>query len=249
MKTRVYFSRLQLLRNAAHVAPLLEILQPKESGARIAVDHRLLWTVMPLGVRERATRARSNGGAESTFLWRADRKEGCYYLLGPKPEAEGGFFSIESKAFEPSFSRGDRLAFELRLNATVDRKVRTDAAGNPIRKRCDVAMDLLKSEEQRKGRSQFRRLEHRMVLAERAAEGWFAGRVEKFGIRLEKLLLEGYRAEKFPRNAGKSGVLGVFDLKGALTVTYPERFVERLVKGFGRGKAFGCGLMLVRRIT
>jgi CRISPR system Cascade subunit CasE len=40
----------------------------------------------------------------------------------------------------------------------------------------------------------------------------------------------------------------VLDLSGALTVTDPTLFLEKLSGGFGRAKAFGLGLMLIRRI-
>ena len=41
--------------------------------------------------------------------------------------------------------------------------------------------------------------------------------------------------------------LGVLDLSGTLSVTDPALFVAALAQGFGRAKAWGCGLMLIRR--
>lgn len=40
---------------------------------------------------------------------------------------------------------------------------------------------------------------------------------------------------------------GILDLRGSLTVTEPATFLAALARGFGRAKAFGCGLMLIRR--
>ncbi|WP_243641924.1 type I-E CRISPR-associated protein Cas6/Cse3/CasE [Rhodovulum steppense] len=40
---------------------------------------------------------------------------------------------------------------------------------------------------------------------------------------------------------------GILDLEGRIEVTDPEALLARLARGFGRAKAFGCGLMLIRR--
>jgi CRISPR system Cascade subunit CasE len=43
-------------------------------------------------------------------------------------------------------------------------------------------------------------------------------------------------------------VFGVLDISGVLEVHDPDRFLLRLAQGFGRARAFGCGLMLIRRV-
>ena len=241
MSAPLHLSRLTLRRDAVDITPLIQVLQPSKSSDRLAVDHRLIWTVIPPDVRTKVEQSRAAGTPKSAFLWRADRQRGRYYLLGPKPLADSCFFTIETKPFEPTLSPGDRLAFDLRLNATVDRKVGVDGRGKSIRQRCDVAMDLLKVE------AKLDRAESRMQLAEKAAQDWLVARAEGCGFHLDKLRLEGYRPERFARQGGKFGTLGVFDLKGALTITEPNLFLARLRQGLGRGKAFGCGLMLIRR--
>ena len=243
MSEPLHFSRLTLRRDAADIAPLLQVLQPSKSSDRLAVDHRLIWTVIPPDVRTDVEQSRTAGTPRSAFLWRADRQRGRYYLLGPKPLEDSRFFTIETKPFEPALSPEDRLAFDLRFNATVDRKVGEDSQGKAIRQRCDVAMDLLKEE------AKPDRAGSRMQLAEKAAYDWLRTRAAEHGFRLDKLRLEGYRAERFVRKGGKFGTLGIFDLKGTLTITEPNSFLARLRQGFGRGKAFGCGLMFIRRIA
>jgi CRISPR system Cascade subunit CasE len=59
----------------------------------------------------------------------------------------------------------------------------------------------------------------------------------------------GYRVMRLERGRGKARdiELGVLDLEGTLEVCDPQAFVAALGHGFGRGKAFGCGLMLIRR--
>lgn len=243
MSEPLHFSRLTLRRDAADIAPLLQVLQPSKSSDRLAVDHRLIWTVIPPDVRTEVEQSRTAGTPKSAFLWRADRQRGRYYLLGPKPLEDSPFFTIETKPFVPVLSLGNKLAFDLRLNATVDRKVGEDGRGKAVRQRCDVAMDLLKEE------AKPDRAGSRMQLAEKAAYDWLTTRAAEHGFHLDKLTLEGYRAERFARRGGRFGTLGIFDLKGALTITEPNSFLARLRQGFGRGKAFGCGLMLIKRIA
>ena len=50
------------------------------------------------------------------------------------------------------------------------------------------------------------------------------------------------------RDAGANALrLSVIEFDGLLTVREPDAFLVKLARGFGRGKAFGLGLMLVRR--
>ena len=42
MSEPLHFSRLTLRRDAADIAPLLQVLQPSKSSDRLAVDHRLI---------------------------------------------------------------------------------------------------------------------------------------------------------------------------------------------------------------
>jgi CRISPR system Cascade subunit CasE len=37
------------------------------------------------------------------------------------------------------------------------------------------------------------------------------------------------------------------DISGVIEVREPDRFLSALARGFGRARAHGCGLMLIRR--
>ncbi|MEL6317710.1 MAG: type I-E CRISPR-associated protein Cas6/Cse3/CasE, partial [Pseudomonadota bacterium] len=152
------------------------------------------------------------------------------------PPAETAIFATQSKPFQPALSVGDRLAFALRVNATVARK---DGAGRG--RRHDVAMDALKDVASG-GRAALRQ-----ERAESAARDWLETRAEVSGFRLTALRLHSYRAARLPRRGGAKASFGVFDLEGLLEIADPPAFLERLRQGFGRAKAFGCGLMLIRR--
>jgi CRISPR system Cascade subunit CasE len=233
-----YFSRLTLKRNAASLAPLIGALVPEDAGEAMAIMHRLMWTVMP-----EAARAHQSDG-ESRFLWRAADRDKVY-LLGPRPVDESPFFRIETKPYRPDFDIGHRLVFDLRVNATANRKVGIDPEGRAKRQRVDVAIDRLHAEEARGATTA--RAVRRDVAAKSAAEDWLTSRQEHDGYRLEKLNLVGYHVETLPRRRRRPACIGVFELEGLLVVQDPAAFLQRVLSGFGRAKAFGCGLMLLRR--
>lgn len=240
-----HLSKLTLRRDAASVAPLIEVLNPAAPGARLNVDHKLLWTAMPEHIR--LGRAGPDAEPRSAFLWRRDSDEGRFYLLGPRPAADTPFFDVETTPFAPVLAAGDRLAFDLRANATVDRKIGVDGAGKAVRQRVDVAMDLMTQEKAAAGGGRGWYAPRRQALAEAAAEAWLHRQGIANGFRLEALHLDAYRTQMVPRGARSKARFGVLDLRGVLTVTEPQAFLRRLLAGFGRAKAFGCGLMLIRR--
>jgi CRISPR system Cascade subunit CasE len=56
----------------------------------------------------------------------------------------------------------------------------------------------------------------------------------------------GYRTWR--QRGGKGIALSTLDFEGGLAVTDPERLRVVLLAGIGPAKAFGCGLLLVRRM-
>ncbi len=61
-----------------------------------------------------------------------------------------------------------------------------------------------------------------------------------------KFQAEGYRWHAMP-NKGRNAGFSTVDFEGELRVTEPILFKELLFKGVGPAKAFGCGLMMIRR--
>lgn len=90
---------------------------------------------------------------------------------------------------------------------------------------------------------------------DKALGNWLSTKGNKRGFRLVrrkkdgylKLQAESYRWHALPqkrRNAGFSTV----DFDGKLEISDPKKFLATLFNGIGPAKAFGCGLMLVRRV-
>jgi CRISPR system Cascade subunit CasE len=181
------------------------------------------------------------GAGLDTFAYRLERKDGLRVFEVDHPATQD---RIETKPYAPDFRAGDRLAFDLRVNATVARKGNVDAKGRS--RRSDVAMDRMRAEEAA-GSDIGERAERRLNAAESAAAEWLLRIGERDRFALKAARLEAYRVETLPRR-GRGAEIGVSDVRGALEVTNDKHFLARLLAGFGRAKAFGCGLMLLRRV-
>ena len=87
------------------------------------------------------------------------------------------------------------------------------------------------------------------MLDEKAATDWMNRQATTRGFFLRSLTVEDYHTLRIKRERGNSRAIhGILDLRGALDVSEPNKFLSALSKGFGRAKAWGCGLMLIRRI-
>ena len=241
----MYLSRVTLARNPATTA-LKALIDPVEGPARdrlhdpargriMDAHHRLIWSLFA----DDPDRARD-------FLWRAEG-DGRFLILSPRPPAADGaglFLPPEIKPFAPDLRTGDRLGFALRANATRTRKLAPDAPA----KRVDVVMDALHALPS--GRDSDARREARMEAAETAGRDWLARQGEGAGFQLGDFAAADYSVIPLPAHVGpRKGQpqFGVIEMTGRLTVTDPGAFLGRLARGFGRAKAFGCGLMLIRR--
>lgn len=225
--TALWLSRVRL-RQAAPVAALARLLVPEEGGAQKVAAHRLVWALFADGPER-----------QRDFLWRQERPGEFLALSTRPPNPLDDLFSIESKPFEPVLTEGDRLAFRLHANPVVARK--TTAAGRG--QRHDVVMDALHRLPPGAGRA-----EARPDAVVQAGRAWLARQGEAHGFRPEgDVAVDGYETLRLAREDGRPIRFGVLDFEGVLRVTDPGRFLAALAQGFGRARAFGCGLMLIRR--
>lgn len=250
-RDELYLTRARL-RHDAPVSAIRTLLSPADQ-IRIAAGHRLVWALFG-----------DDPERKRDFLWR-EAERGTYYLLSARPpEDRHGLFHLEPpKVFEPVLSAGSRLHFALRVNATVARQSegKPQANGRIRGGRCDVVMDALAGVP----RGQRATLRHQVLPS--VATAWLGRQGEAHGFALAErehgqdweidadapaehaaLRVMGYRVLRFDRGRGANPMrVGVLDIEGTLIVRDPYRFIPALGHGFGRAKAFGCGLMLIRR--
>lgn len=230
----LYLTQMRISR-APSAQALASLISPKDAAARIDAHHKLVWAAFA-------------DGPERTrdFLWREDSDGGILCLSARAPVQSELFEPFTSKRFAPDLAPGDRLSFALRANATrAKRGAAPGSHATPTRSgRVDVVMDALHA------MPQADRAGARMEVAQREGAAWLARQGEAAGFRPLGVTVEGYATHALPDYRGPrrgQPQFGTLDMSGVLEVTDPVAFVSQLARGFGRAKAFGCGLMLIRR--
>jgi CRISPR system Cascade subunit CasE len=233
------------LKRDVPAAALARVLLPDDPSERCQTAHRLLWTLFA-----------DDPDRRRDFLWREERPgrgssgRGGFLVLSEREPVDGhGLFDMDPpKASSPVLAEGDLLAFSLRANPVVTRK---DGGGRS--KRHDVVMDRLRAipkDQRAELRDAAMRETGRAWLERQASEHGFAVLVEEDEQTEEKrplLRIDGYEQLRIARPGEKPARLSVLEFDGVLEVREPDRFVAGVRRGFGKAKAWGCGLMLIRR--
>ncbi|WP_303287916.1 type I-E CRISPR-associated protein Cas6/Cse3/CasE [Marinobacter sp. SS8-8] len=229
----MYLSRVRVTTEGLDRKCLVSLL----SGDAYA-NHQLLWRLF-------------GDATERSFLFRQETEQDqlspdhnprglpLFYVLSEQvPTAVPGLLELETKPFSPALATGDQLTFRLRANPTISRKTESGRSA-----RHDVLMDA-KSWCKHHGVNDRSEVQSHMVDA---AITWLNNQSEKSGFNMVSApQLTGYRQHAI-RRKGTEIRFSSIDYEGVLTVTHPERFKDMLCRGLGRSKAFGCGLMMVRR--
>jgi CRISPR system Cascade subunit CasE len=221
-------SRIALRRDGS-AAALARLLVPDGGAApRSAAGHHLLWSLFA----DAPDRKRD-------FLWREEGPGRFLTLSARAPLDAHGLFQLDSRPFEPALRAGDRLRFALRANPVVA----VPGARGERGKRADVVMHMLyavpRGDE---------RIAARETAIPEAGRAWLAKQGERHGFAPEgEVGVDGYETIRMPRPGARDARYGVLEFDGVLVVRDPATFLAQLARGFGRARAFGCGLMLIRR--
>lgn len=227
-------SRVRIDLNGLDRETLFDVLN---AGAYSA--HQLLWRLFPGCAEGRPFLFRQEIEAEQGQT-SASRGMPLFYVLSKvEPTPLAGLLTLESRSFEPTLSAGERLAFRLRANPTVARRTQQGRSS-----RSDVLMDA---------KFAFDRSERKSTVCQQAmdeaAHHWLATRAESNGFKLiVEPFVSGYRQHELRKTTkGKPIRFSSVDYEGVIEVEDADRLVAGLNHGIGRAKAFGCGLMLIRR--
>lgn len=238
----LYLSHMRLSRKPAAQA-LAPLLTPANPAARRSAQHNLLWSVFADGPQR-----------QRDFLWREER-DGSFLTLSARPPVQTDLFEPHRvRDFAPVLAPGDQLDFQLRCNATRTEKTGgLSVGGKEKRRHVDLVMDALHSIPGRKDLSkeaESLRAPERMRLAQDVGRSWLERQGKKAGFDVLNAEAADYGTEVLPGHRGpRKGQpqFGILDLVGRIEITDPSAFLAHLPSGFGRAKAFGCGLMLIRR--
>ncbi len=233
MTMPLYLSRVRLRRSASvgALAPLL-MENSDDQGRTQQSGHHLVWSLFA----DSSDRTRD-------FLWREMTQRGAYMILSARPPVDRhALFEIdEPKPFAPILAAGDRLHFSLRANPVVRRR----DSSRPRSAKHDVVMDALSS------LPAGQRAEKRLDAVQERGLVWLEGQAHKtgFAVRASEVTIDGYRQHRIRRNGAASTMsFSSLDFDGVLEISDPAALLAGIGRGFGAAKAYGCGLMLIRRV-
>lgn len=215
-------------------------------------DHQWLWRFFaaePDTARDFLFRRRDGEGS----------MPGYYVVSNRKPQSFSGAWQVQSRDYDPQLHEGQRLAFELKANPvmthTVNGKSRRDDVVMQEKKRLLDERGLLRwADWPDKDKSKPALYE----LVQARCLDWLEKRAERAGFRLLARELhdeQGSRVVKAVRvdaysqhRAERKDIrFSTVDFTGELEIADLEAFRQALFEGIGHAKAFGCGLLLVRR--
>ncbi len=179
---------------------------------------------------------------ERSFIWRDENATRFSALIVSRqpPADDIGVFEIRTKPYDPALADGDVLQFVVRANPVVRRR---DDSGR-LHKH-DVAMHALREVEPSE------RASRRVATAREAVWSWFVHQGQRHGFDAIEAGFDavGSQQRRISRGRERDTVeFTSFDLAGSLTVRDPAAFTAALYQGIGSARAYGCGLLLVRRV-
>ena len=184
------------------------------------VMHQWLWDLFP-------------GGKERQFLYRREELQGAFrfFVLSQERPAESDTFTIECRSFAPELCTGQQLCFNLRANPTICKSG----------KRHDLLMDAKRQVKEQ--------VEPRDIWAhqQQAALAWLTRQGEQSGFSLAETVVDAYRQQQIRREKSRQTIqFSSVDYTGMLVVNDPALFLQRLASGYGKSRAFGCGMMMIK---
>jgi CRISPR system Cascade subunit CasE len=212
-------------------------------------DHGFLWQFFPAvpgAVRDFLFRRfePANGAGQPVFFCVSARP-----AVSPHPA-----WQVEVREYAPQLRGGDNLHFDLRVNPTQTHK----RDGRSFRD--DVVMHAKRRIITEHGARRWAEVPAAnrpplYELADDAVRSWLGDVGQTgvaarngFSVAQRELRVDGYRQRRLARGEDKREIaLSTVDLSGTLQVIDPVLFERALLNGIGHGKAFGCGLLLVRR--
>jgi len=213
--------------------PELFKLLKQKNGSDGYVLHQILWNLFP-----------NDGHKKRDFIFHKDEKEGLpqFLLVSEAKPVETDGVTVISKPYNPKLVKGEKLVFTLVANPVVSRKV--ESKKNSVKH--DVWMDAKK-----KAIENGADVSSIIQACENASKLWLIRQGERCGFFLKEtdILIDGYIQNRFYKGRKAMPIqYSSIHYEGLLTVTDTDLFTKMLYSGIGRSKAFGCGLMLVRRI-
>ena len=228
----MFFSRVRLAPMITDIKKVTQAIQ-----GSVYREHQIIWNLFE--------------NAEDTkrdFLYRRFDQGTTpqFFVLSQRsPKNDTGIWSIETNEYAPVVKKGNQFSFNLRVNPVVTKKI--EGAKNPkSRKHDDIVMEA-RAKYTKSGKT----IPSNNEIIMEAGLKWMKERAKNYGFSVNesKVIIDGYTQLTGKKDrAGHAIRLGVMDFSGILEITDVTQFTQTLYQGIGRAKAFGCGLLLLKRV-
>lgn len=193
-------------------------------------EHQVLWKLF-----------NDDPTAQRDFIYRYEphNNNPSYYIVSKRePRDLDSIWDIRTKPYTPHLLAGQRFSFLLRVN--------------PVKTKDGKRHDIVMYEKHRidyKNLKEDKRPAHQAVI-EKAGSAWITSREKQYGFSVDEaaMVIDGYQTHVSSYKKGNKIRYSTLDYRGILTVTEVVGFEKVLMEGIGKAKAFGCGLMLIRRV-
>lgn len=232
------------------------VISPSEGAVRQAAyessrsayeSHQWIWTFFP-----------AERGHPRDFIFRRQMVGQLprFYVVSQRPPAASTAAStaawrVDTKPYDPKLERGQRLSFNLCANPVVTKK----REGRDTSSRHDVVMqakkDWLANNTQLLDQAAPLALvssgQPKMAdVVQSACSDWINARAALHGFELGDFRVDAYEKH----NAERRNIrFSTVEFSGNLVVTDEQLFRKALLTGIGHAKAFGCGMLLVKKIS
>lgn len=223
------------------------VISPAQAHLRLAMrdlahapygQHQWIWKFFSA----KGPAERHEEREERDFIFRAHAASDMprYYVVSARPPvAFSEDWEVQSRAYDPLPPVGRRLSFVLCANPVVSKKC---AEGKS--RRHDVVMQAKID-----ARAEGRRIPG-ADLVSASCMAWLQARAARAGFELVGATVDVYQQQKARKyNAEKDISYSSVEFSGELIVTDAQLFRQTLLHGLGHAKAFGCGLMLVKKVA
>lgn len=188
-----------------------------------------------------------NRNQKRDFLYRVEydtyQKIKHIYLLAPNQISSQNNIRIAvSPKYQPQLEAGEFLYFKLRANPIIKRKENGKA------KEYGIIMDA-KHQFNKNGQNYQKQFSLDELIHDVGIK-WLVRKGEQHGFSVKQFEVIIDNDCEYPvKPPGKQAfTLRTLDFEGRLKIVDTDRLKKALFEGIGSAKAFGCGLMLVRRI-
>ena len=188
-----------------------------------------------------------NKNQERDFLYRVEydayKNINYIYLLAPNQISSQKNIQIAiSPKYQPQIEAGESFFFKLRANPIIKRKENGKAKEYSII--IDAKHQFKKNGQNYQEQFSLDELMHSVGMK------WLIRKGEQHGFSAKQFEVKINNDCEYPINPPEKKIftLRTLDFEGKLKIVDADRFKKALFQGIGSAKAFGCGLLLVRRI-